>query len=687
MATTLNANDQNGENGTSEGIQSPRLWHFGRGRAPFSQTMMEFDRQLDHLSVWLEEWSHEERCQILEGVLIRSNYTQVQFLWTTLQPALHRDFMYASKQHYPQSKFVPISTHATRQKKQRKWAKKFHRIPSAFVQRRRDVLQCNSELALPKVPFQDEPMSEHILNYKSRWTEVMRNTGRLPTMPQKPTSPRYNLAKSKSAPQLTRSQNLPPLRRHLQDESPHHQGRLVYSPVVPDNALLKSMSSIQLTRKRKSLFGTPPEEQLPVAKLPNEAWQLFHWYESCWNDVQRNEFLHKMLRILDSRQLYFISSYLSLKQYRDFIALLPECLALKILHNLNPRELLVVCRVSRTWNRIASSDQLWKEKCSQVEIEVPVTANMKWKTVYKDNMYLKLNWELGHFKEVDVKGHTGKVLSITFDGRRMASGSKDTTIKIWDAKSGNLIQTLKGHSKGVWCLRFFTRNLLISGSYDCTIKVWNLRKGSCVRTLFGHEGAVWAIVRKQNLLASASQDRTAKLWDISRCQLLHTLRGHTQAVFCIDMDDDCKIVLTGSADRSIRVWSVETGRHTRVIWASQTTSIMALSYHKGYFACAVGEVLSLWKLGEPAASCVRTFQEHEKRIETLELKMAEPEKPEGIIVSAGQDGMVKYWDINKEKSLHTLSGHSSQVNAIHFDETKIVSASYDNKCKVWDFNI
>ncbi|XP_077982963.1 uncharacterized protein LOC144437811 [Glandiceps talaboti] len=683
MATIL---EGQGHNGASE---VPRLWHFGRGRKPFTENSVEFDRQLDHLSVWLEGWSHEQRCKVLEGLLIRSNYNQVQFLWTTLQPALHRDFMYSSKQNFPENKFTPISTHSSREKKQKKTKKKFHRIKSAYIQHRTDVMECNTAEPKPKMHREEEPLSDHILNYKSRWTEVLRNTGKLPVLPKKPTSPKSrissprSLTKSKSAPLLARSLSLPPLRRHLQSESPR-DGKLIYEPVVEDERLMKSMSSIEITRGKKSPVIKGPEDQLSVHKLPPEGLQLYHWFEDCWSDVQRNEFLHKMMRKLDSRQMYFISSYLSLKQYRDFIALLPEYLALRVLHCLSPKELLVACQVSRIWQRLANCDEIWKAKCDEVEIEVPVTANMKWKNVYKDNMYLKLNWELGHFKEVEVKGHTGKVLSVTFDGRRMASGSKDTTIKIWDAKTGNQLQTLKGHSKGVWCLSFFTRNLLISGSYDCTIKVWNLRKGTCARTLFGHEGAVWAIVRKQNLLASASQDRTAKLWDISRCQLLHTLRGHTQAVFCIDMDDDCQIVLTGSADRSIRIWSTETGKHTKIIWASQTTSIMALSFHKGFFACAVGELLSLWKL--ETAVCVRTFEEHEKRIEALELRMSDPDKPEGTIVSAGQDGMVKYWDITKDKSLHTLKGHHSQVNAIHFDETKIVSASYDNKCKVWDFN-
>ena len=61
-----------------------------------------------------------------------------------------------------------------------------------------------------------------------------------------------------------------------------------------------------------------------------------------------------------------------------------------------------------------------------------------------------------------------------FDAKKMATGSADKSIRIWDMRDGRCVQTLRGHEKGVWALRFFTSNLIISASYDSSIRVSRL---------------------------------------------------------------------------------------------------------------------------------------------------------------------------------------------------------------------
>ncbi len=89
----------------------------------------------------------------------------------------------------------------------------------------------------------------------------------------------------------------------------------------------------------------------------------------------------------------------------------------------------------------------------------------------------------------------------------LATGSMDRTIKIWHLKKARLEMTLRGHSKGIWCLEFITNLLLCSGSFDSLIKIWNLKSQVCLRTLDAHSGPIWGFVKKGEILISVSHDK------------------------------------------------------------------------------------------------------------------------------------------------------------------------------------
>jgi WD40 repeat protein len=78
------------------------------------------------------------------------------------------------------------------------------------------------------------------------------------------------------------------------------------------------------------------------------------------------------------------------------------------------------------------------------------------------------------------------VSSVAFsaDGQRLASGSYDKTVKVWDTATGACIQTLEGHGESVYSVAFSADSQrLASGSRDKTVKVWDAATGACVQTL------------------------------------------------------------------------------------------------------------------------------------------------------------------------------------------------------------
>ena len=115
------------------------------------------------------------------------------------------------------------------------------------------------------------------------------------------------------------------------------------------------------------------------------------------------------------------------------------------------------------------------------------------------------------------EGHSASVLSIAFssDGSRIASGSFDTTIRIWDAKSGKEFRKLEGHSDLVWSVAFSPDGSRIaSGSSDKTICIWDTKSGE-VRKLKGHSDLVSSVAFSPDgsRIASGSSDKTIRIWD------------------------------------------------------------------------------------------------------------------------------------------------------------------------------
>ncbi|KAH7634864.1 hypothetical protein B0T09DRAFT_276202 [Sordaria sp. MPI-SDFR-AT-0083] len=127
-----------------------------------------------------------------------------------------------------------------------------------------------------------------------------------------------------------------------------------------------------------------------------------------------------------------------------------------------------------------------------------------------------------------LEGHSDAVNSVAFspDGQRLASGSYDHTIKIWDPASGSCLQTLEGHSHSVNSVAFSPDGQrLASGSYDHTIKIWDPASGSCLQTLEGHSHSVNSVAFSPDgqRLASGSGDETIKIWDPASGSCLQTI--------------------------------------------------------------------------------------------------------------------------------------------------------------------
>ena len=128
---------------------------------------------------------------------------------------------------------------------------------------------------------------------------------------------------------------------------------------------------------------------------------------------------------------------------------------------------------------------------------------------------VSFSWKFGARMSATLGGHLEGVNALAvLEGGRLASGSDDGTVKIWEQATGACVATLEEHEICVWSLAVLDGGRLASGSEDGTIKVWELATGACVATLEGHEDWVWSLAALEGgKLASGSDDQKINIWD------------------------------------------------------------------------------------------------------------------------------------------------------------------------------
>ena len=155
--------------------------------------------------------------------------------------------------------------------------------------------------------------------------------------------------------------------------------------------------------------------------------------------------------------------------------------------------------------------------------------------------------------------NTAYSVSFSPDGKTLASGSYDNTIKLWNLATGEEIRTLQGHSSPVYSVAISPDGkTLVSGSADNTVKLWNLATGEEIRTFKGHSDEVnsVAISPDGKSIASGSRDKTIKLWNLATGKLIRTLFGHSESVRSVAFSPDGRTLASGSDDTTIKIWRV-----------------------------------------------------------------------------------------------------------------------------------
>ncbi|GAM41652.1 hypothetical protein TCE0_042f14933 [Talaromyces pinophilus] len=281
------------------------------------------------------------------------------------------------------------------------------------------------------------------------------------------------------------------------------------------------------------------------------------------------------------------------------------------------------------------------------------TAKINWPYLYKQRRRLEDNWTKGRFTTFTLphpaysdEAHQQCVYAIQFVGKWLVSGSRDTTIRVWDLSLMRLcLPPLRGHQTSVLCLQFDPspeEDVIMSGGSDNKVIIWKFSTGQKLLELTNaHQDSVLNLKFDKRYLVTCSKDKLIKVWN---------RRALTP------MDKDYPSVVRGGINK-YPTYIIDTAQYS--------PSWLEASLANGHI-----------KRLEPY-SLLMTLEGHDAAVNAIQINDDE-------IVSAAGDRLIKVWSIHNGSCLKTILGHKKGIACVQFDNRRIISGSNDDTIRIYD---
>lgn len=350
------------------------------------------------------------------------------------------------------------------------------------------------------------------------------------------------------------------------------------------------------------------------------------------------------------------------------------------------------------WIRIKSSGSLQllvATTNNQLEAYSLATANKKAKDSEDSDYSRNL--------AVDIPGHRADIRSIALssDDRMLASASNGS-LKIWNVRTRSCLRTLEcGYSL---CSAFLPGDkIVVVGNKNGELEVFDIASSTLMDTIKAHDGPIWSLHVHPDgkSMVSGSADKSAKFWNFQvvqeeipgtkrttpRLKLVHTRTLKvSDDILSLRFSPDSRLLAVSLLDNTVKVFFTDSLKLFLNLYGHKLPVLnMDISYDsKLIVTCSADKTVRLW--GLDFGDCHKSFLAHEDSIMAVAFVPTNKEGNGHNFFSASKDRLIKYWDGDKFEHIQKLSGHHGEIWALTISHSGefIVSASHDKSLRIWD---